>query len=112
MTHVDVTIERHDRVLIIRPVGEIDLARSPSLRVQMMQLQDEPYDRLIIDLGGVPYMDSSGVATLVEAMQAARRMRRSLVVCSLQDKVRSIFEIAKLDSIFTLAADVDEAKKK
>ncbi|MHC4429252.1 MAG: STAS domain-containing protein, partial [Planctomycetota bacterium] len=65
--------------------------------------------RLVIDLSGVPYMDSSGVATLVEAMQIARRTGSKLVLAALQEKVRSIFEIARLDMVFSIVNSVDDA---
>ena len=54
-------------------------------------------------------MDSSGVATLVEAMQTARRAKQKMVLCSLQERVRSVFEIAKLEMVFTIAENADKA---
>ena len=71
-------------------------------------LADRPA-RLIIALDNVPYMDSSGVATFVEAMQLARNSGSRLVLCGLQDRVRSVFEIARLDMVFTIVADADAA---
>jgi len=108
--HVHVNIERVNDSIIVCPMGEIDLGRSPSLRQQLTQAMSESYDRLVIDLSEVPYMDSSGVATLVEAMQQSRRSGSKLVLCGLQDKVRSIFEIARLDTVFTIVDNCDEAK--
>ena len=97
--------------IIIAPVGEIDLSCAPALRKQITAAQSQRPQRLIIDLGEVPYMDSSGVATLVEAMQNARRSGSKLVLCCLQAKVRSIFEIARLDTVFTIVASTDEGMK-
>ena len=54
-------------------------------------------------------MDSSGLATLVEAMQIARKSQGKLVICALQQKVRSIFEIARLDMVFKIVNTRDEA---
>ena len=54
-------------------------------------------------------MDSSGVATFIEAMQVARKHQTSLVLCNLQDRVRSIFEIARLEMVFTIASDTEAA---
>jgi len=65
----------------------------------------------VVDLSGVNYMDSSGVATLVEAMQISRRQSTKLVLCSLQDKVRSVFEIARLDRVFEIAPNVEVADR-
>ncbi|UCD76808.1 MAG: STAS domain-containing protein [Phycisphaerales bacterium] len=101
--------ETIDDAVVMRPVGDIDLGRAPSLRVQLAQVQQRRPARLIIDLEQVPYMDSSGVATLVEAMQTARRADTKLVLCSMQEKVRSIFEIARLDMVFTIVGSQDEA---
>jgi anti-sigma B factor antagonist len=62
-----------------------------------MHAMDAKPAQLVVDLAQVPYMDSSGVATFVEAMQIARRVGSKLVLCALQERVRSIFEIARLD---------------
>ena len=95
--------------VVMRPVGEIDLSCAATLRRHLSQVQESQPSRLIIDLSQVRYMDSSGVATLVEAMQVARRGESKLVLCALQDKVRSIFEIARLDMVFTIVDSVEEA---
>ncbi len=73
-------------------------------------MQEGKPGRLIIDLSQVPYMDSSGVATLVEAMQIARRNKTELILCALPSKVFSIFEIARLDMVFKIVDTLEEAK--
>ena len=95
--------------MVVRPIGEIDLSCAALLRQRLSQVQSSQPSRLIIDLSQVPYMDSSGVATLVEAMQVARRGGSKLILCALQDKVRSIFEIARLDMVFAIVESRDEA---
>ena len=106
---LEIFIDSEGDARIVRPVGDIDLSGAPALRQQISQAQQENPSRLIVDLSGVPYMDSSGLATLVEAMQIARRNESTLIICSLQDKVRSIFEIARLDMVFKIAQSRDEA---
>ncbi len=106
---LEIRIERKDDSVIVQPTGEIDLSCSADLRHELRDVQRSKPKKLIIDLQQVPYMDSSGVATLVEAMQSARREKTSLILCSLQDKVRSMFEIAKLDSVFTITENADIA---
>ncbi|MHC4274097.1 MAG: STAS domain-containing protein [Planctomycetota bacterium] len=95
--------------VILRPVGEIDLSCAAMLRQRLSRVQDGRPARLVVDLSAVPYMDSSGVATLVEAMQIARRTGSKLVLAALQEKVRSIFEIARLDMVFAIVSSVDDA---
>jgi len=106
---MDVKTTRVDGATIVQPQGEIDLGRSPAFRSHLADAVRSNPDRLIVDLADVPYMDSSGVATLVEAMQTARDTNAKLVLCGLQDKVRSIFEIARLDMVFTIVNSCDDA---
>ncbi len=101
--------ETIDDGVIVRPVGEIDLSCAAMLRERLADVQQNRPARLVVDLAAVPYMDSSGVATLVEAMQVARRNGSKLVLCGMQEKVHSIFEIARLDMVFTIVDTVEEA---
>ncbi len=105
---MEVRVEIVDGATIITPVGEIDLGRAPALRVQIIAVQAKRPKRMLINLAEVPYMDSSGVATLVEAMQNSRRHGGKLILCAMQDKVRSIFEIARLETVFKIVATTDE----
>lgn len=102
--HIDVTTRQEGDATILSPVGEVDLSRAVSLRQHLNEAQSSKPRRLIIDLSSVPYMDSSGVATLLEAMQAARRYGGKLVLCAMQPRVRSIFEIARLETVFTIVS--------
>ncbi|MCK4871618.1 MAG: STAS domain-containing protein [Phycisphaerales bacterium] len=106
---LEVHIDRREGVTIVQPVGDVDLSQSPVLRSELHGVHAEKPKRLIVDLRDVPYMDSSGVATLVEAMRDARKSRTELVLCCMQERVRSIFEIARLDAVFTIVDDLDAA---
>ncbi len=105
----NVLSETHDSTIILRPQGEVDLNCAPALREHICDVQQHKPEKLIIDLADVPYMDSSGVATLVEAMQTARRSGGQLILCCMQAKVMSIFEIARLDTVFTIVPDKETA---
>lgn len=104
-----IDIETRDGATIVRPDGEVDLARSPTLRSTLGEVIAGGVGRLVLDLSKVDYMDSSGVATLVEALQQCRTRQTTLVLSGLQDRVRSVFEIAKLDAVFTIRTDLDSA---
>ncbi|QYU67120.1 STAS domain-containing protein [Leptolyngbya sp. 15MV] len=106
---IKVRSETIDGATIISPEGDIDLSRSPVLRASLRQAQSARPRRLVVDLSGVDYMDSSGVATLVEALQHARRGNTRMVLCGMKDRVRSIFEIARLHVIFEIVATREAA---
>ncbi len=90
--------------------GEINFAASPELRAELLTILSTNPARLVIDLTGVPYMDSSGIATLVELLKEQKRRGGKLVVCALQPRVKSLFDIARLSSVFTLAPDAAAAE--
>jgi len=106
---IDIEVDAQNKIVVVRPRGDIDLSRAPAFRVKLGEAHRHKPQRLIVDLAEVPYMDSSGVATLVEAMQQARKSGTRLVLCAMQTKVRSIFEIARLDTVFKIVTNVPEA---
>ena len=93
--------------------GEIDLHNSPELRTAMLDvlLRSEP-KKLILNLKDVPYMDSSAVAVLVEALQKTRRIGGKVYLTNLQPRVKGLLEIARLDTIFIVTQDEAEALAK
>ena len=68
--------------------------------------------RLILNLGQVPYRDSSAIAVLVEALQKMRKAGGKVLLTDLQPRVKSLLEIARLGSIFVICKDEAEALTK
>lgn len=106
---MEVLVENRDGAVFVTPIGDVDLSCSRELQEKLRSAMSPAPKRMIVNLEKVPYMDSSGVATLVEAMQIARKHSMRLVLCGMQDKVRSIFEIARLDRVFTIVGGCEEA---
>ncbi|MBL4810129.1 MAG: STAS domain-containing protein [Phycisphaerales bacterium] len=96
-------------VVIISPTADVDMSRSPILRTAIKGKLKSGLDRMIIDLSEVQYMDSSGLATLVEAMRIAKTESVALHLASMTPKVRAIFEIARLDAFFSIKDSRQEA---
>ncbi len=105
---MNVVIDRRQDIVIARPEGDIDLASSPSLRSQLREVVEEATDQVVIDLEAVPYMDSSGVATLVELLQSCRQKGLDLTLCRLGERVLSVFQIARLDGVFKISVSLEE----
>ncbi len=104
------TARQEGDALIITVHGEIDLHSSPELRTDLLALlQKTNAQRLILNLEGVPYMDSSAIAVLVEALQKLRKTGGKVILTNLQPRVKGLLEIARLHSIFGIAADEAEA---
>ena len=88
--------------------GEIDLESSPAARKTLLKCFDTA-GNVIVDLSGVTYIDSSGVASLVEALQAAKKNGSQLTLAAVSEPTRRVLELARLDKVFTIYSSVDEA---
>jgi anti-sigma B factor antagonist len=89
--------------------GEVDLRSAPFLREQLLAWVRRSTGTVRIDLSRVPYMDSSGVGTMVFVKRETERAGRRIVLIGLQPRVRSVFEITHLDKFFTIVQRADEA---
>jgi anti-sigma B factor antagonist len=94
--------------VVISPVGDIDMSRSPEFRTALRGVNDRKPRRLVVNLADVGYMDSSGLATLVECMRTAKANRTEMILCGMNDRVRAIFDIARLDQFFNIVPTVDD----
>jgi anti-sigma B factor antagonist len=98
-----------DRPNVLPLDGEIDLHVSPRVAVSLAQMTQKRLNPVVVDLTRVSYIDSSGLAVLIEAMQHIEEYGGKFALAGLQENVRSIFEIARLDQVFRIFADVDAA---
>jgi anti-sigma B factor antagonist len=81
--------------------GEIDLETSPALRKALLDHLGEG-EEVLVDLAEVSYMDSSGIASLVEAYQRARDKSLGFALTRVSDPVLKVLKLARLDRVFTI----------
>ncbi len=89
--------------------GEIDLHVSPGIASSLKAIIDAKPKKVVVDLARVSYIDSSGLAVLIEGMQNVAGYGGLFSLAGLQETVRPIFEIARLDQVFRIFPDVDSA---
>lgn len=94
---------------IVRLRGEIDLRSSPLLRDHLLELSERREPHVVIDLTDVVYIDSSGVGTMVEFKRRTDRTGGRIALVGLQPRVRSVFEVTRLDKFFVIRASLAEA---
>ena len=83
--------EKNGDVTIFRVEGEININTSPDLRRSFDGLIKANSQKIVIDFAKVPYIDSSGLATLIELLQRLKKINGHLRMCNMSDKVKSVF---------------------
>jgi anti-sigma B factor antagonist len=89
-------------VSILDLQGEIDLYKSPEVRSEIGKLIAKKNKAVAINFQKVTYIDSSGLATMIDAFQKMRGYGGKLALYSLAKPVRSVFEVARLDRFFSI----------
>lgn len=95
----------HDDCCVVEARGEIDLYSSPQLREAILKACKAKKQRVGINLSEVTYMDSSGVATLVEGLQASGGAASFLLVAP-SHSVLKVLQLSRLDSVFTIVDEI------
>ena len=99
---ISITSDHSGSDVIVRLNGRIDVDSSPDLRDYLLAiLSQEPSARVItVDLAGVPYIETSGIATLVEALRIARHHRTIFCLQGLRGPVLRLFEVTGVLALF------------
>jgi len=104
-----ITIESQGATTVVQLVGDVDLHVSPQLRTQLKELTKNKHPLIVVDMAQVPYIDSSGVATLVECLQGVSRYGGKLRLAALRRQTLSVFEISRLDTVFAIFENLERA---
>jgi anti-sigma B factor antagonist len=93
--------------LVVAFQGEVDLEHSPKARAVLLECVAKKQD-VFVDLSGVSYIDSSGVASLVEAFQTSRQQGSKFALVSVSPAALRVLELARLDKVFTIHATLED----
>jgi anti-sigma B factor antagonist len=94
---------------VLQIEGEIDLHASPKLRAALHECVENKTPVVLVDFSGVKYIDSSGLATLVEHVRDSKAYGGRIALFGLQPKVKMVFELVRLNELFALADSKDAA---
>ena len=93
---------REDRnALVVTLEGDVDLESSPQAREVLLESVRQGR-KVLVDLAGVTYIDSSGVASLVEAFQTARKQGTGFALVCVGSAALRVLQLARLDKVFTI----------
>jgi len=108
--HVELNVSSrfHDDHTIVTICGEIDLYTAPRLHSELAGLLDEGMPpRVVIDMSGVEFCDSTGMNVLLSCLRRARERGGELEIAAPRPAVRKILQVTGLDSVFTLVENTD-----
>jgi anti-sigma B factor antagonist len=107
---VQISRRQLDKTTILDLSGDIDLANSPAVRKALLkELRDNRTPRVVMNLSNVRYIDSSGVASLVEGLKAARDVGSRFILFGLSTSAREVLQLSRLLRIFEVYDNEEQA---
>lgn len=95
---------------VVQVAGDVDMSNSPRLREAVLEaLREHEEAKVVLNLERVHYIDSSGIASLVEGLQDARKRKARFVLACLNEGPRHVLELTRLFAIFEVYASEAEA---
>jgi anti-sigma B factor antagonist len=104
-----VQVRSVNNATIIDCIGDVDLYSSPNLRETLMKEMHSGTSSVLVNMSEVGYIDSSGIATLVEGLQLSRQTKTRFGLFGLRGNARSVLELARLHKVFAVFADEQQA---
>ena len=101
-------ITEREGTVIVGFSGDVDLQSSPEARKILLECVARKMP-VLVDLSRVDYIDSSGIASLVESLQTARKGGGNLFIVSASEAALKVLELARLDKVFTICNTIDDA---
>jgi anti-sigma B factor antagonist len=105
---MNISIREYDAARVVDLSGEVDLGTSPDLRRTLFELLGKT-SRLALNLKALRYIDSSGIATLIEVFKDAQRLQKEFVLFGLSPAVEHVFRLTHVNRIFRIVDTEEQA---
>lgn len=89
-------------VQVLQPQGILDGTKASQFRQEISNLVDQGAKTILIDFKDVSFMDSSGLGALVLALKTVRAAGSKLMVCSINEQIKILFELTSMDRVFEI----------
>lgn len=107
---MQISARRHDKITIFDISGDIDFASSPEVRQPVLhEIQESRVSRVMMNLSEVRYIDSSGVASLVEGLKASRDLGSRFILFGLSTSAREVLQLSRLIKVFEVYDNEEQA---
>jgi anti-sigma B factor antagonist len=112
MNEANITIHTqqvNERCASVTLAGRLDAGNAQMIKETLMQLINAGVIHLVVDLAQVPFIDSAGLAALVSALKATRRVGGSVLLSGVQPQARTVFSLTMLDQVFAIHPSLEAA---
>ena len=106
---MEILEEKINDVEVLKLEGRLEASSAKAIKEKVAFLAGENRVNLVIDMGGVNFIDSSGLGSLVSSLRSVNKLGGDIKISALQDQVRAIFELTRLHRIFSIYDDNDAA---
>ena len=109
---MEIIEKKQDDILIFRLNGRLDSNTSAGLEEKIFEAIESGSNKMIIDFEALDYISSAGLRVLNKSIKRLKHNEGMLILCSLQDYIKEVFEIAGFDSFLPIVSTVEEALAK
>jgi anti-sigma B factor antagonist len=109
---MNIDVREDGKVTLVRLAGDLDATSGPRLSEELDRLWNDGRRQFVLDLDGVPFIDSAGLSALVRLFKQVRGHGGRLGLAALQPPVRHVFELTRLERSFDVYPDVAEALRR
>ena len=107
---MDLKTRKVDNVIVVYLQGKLDVHVSADVEKEINKIiEQEPQSNLLLNLGQVEYMSSSGLRIFVSTMRVLKESKRKLKLCNMNNAVKKIFEVVELMDMFEVHETEEEA---
>ena len=103
--------KRQEGICILELLGRLDSNTSPEFERKIFEVIDDGTKSVIVNFASLDYISSAGLRVLLKASKELKRSDGKVVLCSMKDYIKEVFEIAGFVSIFPITSSVVEAVK-
>ena len=106
---MEIKQETINDVQILKLEGRLDASSVKDVKEKVGSLKEENHIKIVVDMGGVDFIDSSGLGVLVSSLRTVNKLGGDVKISALQDQVRAIFELTRLHRVFGIYEDSQAA---
>ncbi len=106
---MNITNSQYGKVDVVKLPQRLVMENAMAIRKDLQQLIATGHNYLVLDLGNVSFVDSSGLSVLVSALKAAHKTSGRVVLLNLTDDVRALIELTRMHEVFPIFADEQAA---